>query len=78
MTADLRDRLTAALAAQWRGDEGTARCPAHPDRSPSLSLHWRDGAPPLAYCHAGCSYDAIRDALARDHGIVLAGGDRGP
>ncbi len=78
MTAADRDALTAACRIRWAGDTGSGHCPAHEDRTPSLSVRWRDGGTPLAYCHAGCSYDAIRDALDREHGIHLGGGERGP
>lgn len=30
--------LTEALGGRWNGRTGTARCPAHPDRTPSLSI----------------------------------------
>lgn len=40
-----------------------ARCPAHNDRSPSLSVaEGRDGRV-LLHCHAGCTTDAILSAL---------------
>ena len=55
--------ITHALGGRWRGSYGTARCPAHDDRSPSLSLRdGRDGRL-LAYCHAGCDWRAVADAL---------------
>jgi putative DNA primase/helicase len=39
------------------------RCPAHEDRNPSLSVTEGDDRRALVYCHAGCSYEAVRDAL---------------
>jgi hypothetical protein len=43
-----------------RGDHADARCPAHEDRSPSLSVDWRDdpvkGGVVLVRCHAGCDF----------------------
>jgi hypothetical protein len=39
-----------------------ARCPAHEDGSPSLSLTERDGRV-LVHCHAGCEQTAVIDAL---------------
>jgi len=45
-------------AGRWK-----ARCPAHNDRSPSLSIReGKDGHVTL-YCRAGCSLDAIVAAL---------------
>jgi putative DNA primase/helicase len=41
---------------QW-----TALCPAHSDDRHSLSITEKDGRV-LLFCHAGCSYEAIRDA----------------
>ena len=39
-----------------------ARCPAHEDRSPSLSIHEGDGKI-LLHCHAGCTIEKIGAAL---------------
>lgn len=39
-----------------------ARCPAHSDRSPSLSLTERDGKI-LLHCFAGCTISAITESL---------------
>ena len=44
------------------GSGWSARCPAHDDRHPSLSVTERDGTI-LFYCHAGCTQDAVIDAL---------------
>ena len=54
----LADRLERV---RWSGqDRFTARCPAHEDRSPSLSAaRGEKGA--VVYCHAGC---ATEDVLA--------------
>lgn len=40
----------------------TARCPAHEDRTPSLSIGEREGKI-LLHCHAGCSAQAVVNAL---------------
>lgn len=44
------------------GDGWIARCPAHEDRNPSLSVTERDGKI-LYHCHAGCTQEAVHDAL---------------
>lgn len=59
--------IIAALGGRWAGSSGTARCPAHEDRSPSLSISERDGKV-LVRCHAGCEQDAVLDAL-RQRGL---------
>jgi putative DNA primase/helicase len=56
--------LTERLGGDWRGGFGTARCPAHEDKRPSLSIRDGDDAP-LLKCHAGCSSGAVVDALKR-------------
>lgn len=64
--------ICARLKGRWTGHSGTAPCPAHEDRSPSLSLsETRDGRV-LVYCHAGCGQDAVIDAL-RKLGLWNAG-----
>ena len=42
-----------------------ARCPAHDDKNPSLSITEGAGGKVLVRCHAasGCTFEAIRDAL---------------
>lgn len=47
---------------QVKPDEYTACCPAHADRSPSLSIT-DAGDRVLLHCHAGCSFGEIAAAL---------------
>lgn len=54
--------LTARIGGRWRGTYGEARCPAHDDHSPSLTIRDGDTAP-LVKCHAGCATADILDAL---------------
>lgn len=44
------------------GGRATARCPAHADRTPSLSVAAADGKA-LLYCHGGCRTHEILAAL---------------
>ena len=53
----------------WR-----ARCPAHEDKNPSLSVGHGDRKPVVLKCHAGCPSAAILVALGLDQMQVLAGG----
>ena len=56
--------LTEALGGKWHRSYGMARCPAHSDRTPSLSI--RDGASaPLITCYTGCERAVIVAALRR-------------
>ena len=45
------------------GDEWSARCPAHEDRKPSLSIR-EEGGKILLHCHAGCSVESVLEAAA--------------
>lgn len=63
------ERITRALRGRWFGGYGIARCPAHGDKHPSLSLADGDGDRLLARCHAGCTFTDILDAL-RGLGLV--------
>jgi putative DNA primase/helicase len=60
--------VTASLGGRWHGSYGTACCPSHPDRSPSLSICSGADGRLLIRCFAGCEFTAIRDALA-DRGL---------
>lgn len=45
------------------GKQWSARCPAHEDRNPSLSVSVGDDGRALVHCHAGCSAQNIVQAL---------------
>ena len=63
------------LNGTWHGSYGKARCPAHEDRSPSLSVTpGKDVV--LFHCFAGCNQAEIMAALSRHGGYVRpTGGD---
>jgi len=73
-------QIVRALGGEWLGDYGMARCPAHADRTPSLSVTEKDRKV-LVYCHAGCSQGAVISALrqrdlwptSRASGKVISG-----
>lgn len=48
---------------QRRGNTATAQCPAHPDRTPSLSINVSQDGKALLHCHAGCSTGDILEAI---------------
>jgi hypothetical protein len=41
------ERLTTCLGGRWHGHYGTAKCPAHDDHEPSLSIRDGERAPLL-------------------------------
>ena len=67
MIETLLDRLKGV-----RGSKGsyTARCPAHPDRSPSLAIRESDGTI-LLHCFAGCDVHQIVEAVGMDLGDLF-------
>jgi putative DNA primase/helicase len=58
MTAET---IARALGGRNVGQGWTARCPAHDDRTPSLSIRDSDDDKVLVHCHAGCDQ---RDVIA--------------
>jgi putative DNA primase/helicase len=64
MTAE---SIAHALDARRSGSCWMAKCPAHDDRNPSLSIREADGKV-LPHCHAGCRQRDVIDALkAKGH-----------
>ncbi len=57
-------QLVRALGGDWLGEYGMARCPAHLDRTPSLSIKNEKGKV-LVHCHAGCSQQKVLAALRK-------------
>jgi len=58
------EQLVAALGGRPRSGGGwLCHCPAHDDRNPSLSIDLGDNDTPLLKCFAGCSQEAVLDAL---------------
>jgi hypothetical protein len=63
LTAD----LAHALGARRTGSRWMARCPAHQDKNPSLSIQEQSDRI-LLHCFAGCRQEAVIDAL-RERGL---------
>ena len=60
--------IAKALGGRKAGVAWMARCPAHDDREPSLSIADADDGKLLVRCHAGCEQDHVIAAL-RARGI---------
>jgi putative DNA primase/helicase len=69
--------IAHALGGKRTGSNSyAAKCPAHEDRTPSLSLTDTGDGLTLWHCHAGCSQTDVRDALI-DCGLWEAQGRTG-
>lgn len=62
MTMDAR-AYVEALGGRWSGSSGMCRCPAHDDRTPSLSITNGTDGRVLFNCHAGCTWEQLREYL---------------
>ena len=62
MTAEI---IAKALGGRKAGSGWTARCPAHDDRTPSLSIRDAEDNKVLVRCHAGCGQERVITALRR-------------
>jgi putative DNA primase/helicase len=62
-TKGVAAELARALGGRRSGHGWVARCPAHDDRDPSLSIADGSHGQLLLRCFAGCGWSAIRDAL---------------
>jgi hypothetical protein len=60
MTAET---IAKALGGRKAGGGWMARCPAHDDREPSLSIRDADDGKVLVRCHAGCDQERVIAAL---------------
>ncbi|WP_252603395.1 AAA family ATPase [Pseudarthrobacter raffinosi] len=68
MVLEKLERVTRTGENQWE-----ARCPAHADNAPSLSLTTGYKRPVVVDCHAGCDYSSVVAALVGlgvDEGIA--------
>ena len=69
--------LARLQGARSNGLGWYARCPAHEDKNPSLSIHERDSKI-LLHCHAGCTVEAICTALGIEMRDLFADGTPAP
>lgn len=62
------ETIAKSLGGRKTGTGWMARCPAHDDNNPSLSIRVADGDKVLVHCHAGCPQGRIIEAL-RERGL---------
>ena len=63
-SSTLEDVLGELEAVEQTGpDEWKARCPAHDDNNPSLSVTVGEDYPVLLHCHAGCEFEEVAEEL---------------
>src|SRR5260221_4230710 len=63
--------IAKALGGRKVGNSWIARCPAHEDSTPSLSIREANGGTVLVRCHAGCDQGRVIAAL-RSRGMWAA------
>lgn len=59
MDSPVQHVLSRLKGVKTHGDSWVARCPAHGDRNPSLSVSVGGDGRVLLHCHAGCTLNAI-------------------
>jgi hypothetical protein len=69
------EAIAKALGGRKAGGGWMARCPAHDDREPSLSIRDADDGKVLVRCHAGCDQEWVIAAL-RSRRLWGKNGDR--
>ncbi|HEU4968383.1 MAG TPA: hypothetical protein VFT73_05505, partial [Sphingomonas sp.] len=57
--------LVGRLGGRWTANGGMCRCPAHDDRTPSLSLAPGENGRVLVHCFGGCAPADVNEALRR-------------
>jgi len=69
--AEIATFLSRVRHLNESGDGWTASCPAHADSRPSLKIDVNPDGKILAHCHAGCSFDAIVEAVGVDQSFMF-------
>jgi hypothetical protein len=67
------ETIARALGGRKVGGGWMARCPAHDDRTPSLSIRDTDDGKVLVRCHAGCGQEQVISIL-RSRGLWTSDG----
>jgi hypothetical protein len=69
---DVNELLARLSGVRANGeDRWSAKCPAHADRSPSLSVRSLGDGRILLHCFAGCGADAVLGALGLEMGALF-------
>jgi len=71
----IAETVAKALGGRKLGSGWMARCPAHDDREPSLSIRQSDNGKVLVRCHAGCDQEQVIAAL-RSRGLCMESSPR--
>ena len=71
----IREVLDRLEGVRRSGDGWMARCPAHDDRSPSLSITEANNGNVLLHCFAGCEQRSIVEAMGLEWGALFADDD---
>ena len=67
------ETIAAALGGRKVGSGWAARCPAHDDHAPSLSIRDAGDGKALVRCHAGCGQEQVISVL-RSRGLWTSNG----
>jgi len=69
------ESIAKVLGGREAGTGWVALCPAHDDRTPSLSIQEGDDGNVLVHCHAGCTQEQVIAALT-SYGLWMTRGSR--
>ncbi len=56
-------QIALSLGGRWQRGSSVVRCPAHKDKTPSMSVSETKDGRPLVHCFAGCSQADVINAL---------------
>lgn len=74
--ASLHDRGCKVIAYPSKPDSWSAQCPAHEDRSPSLSIHRKHDGMVLVHCFGGCHMEDVIHSLGLEVRDLWDGNER--
>lgn len=74
VSAPLMTLLDQLEKCRRKGKGWMARCPAHSDKTPSLSISEASDGKVLLHCHSGCSPEAVLDAVGLEWSDLFPNG----